>query len=413
MKISTITARMILDSRGNPTVEADITLSDGSFGRAGVPSGASTGSREAHELRDGNDAYGGLGVSTAIHNITTVISPAVATTEFASQKELDDYLCKLDGTRSKSQLGANAVLAVSLAFAKATAVSKQLPLYRYISEIAGNAKNTLPTPMFNVINGGKHALGSADIQEFMIVPVGISNFSEALRAGTEIFHTLGKMLTEAGHSTAVGDEGGYCLPPNTKNSGAIDLIVTAITQAGYTPGKDVSIALDVASSELYADALYILKAEGKSFTSAELINYYSDLVQKYPIISIEDGLDEDDWANWAKLNTELGEACMLVGDDLLVTNTTYIQQAIDTSACNAVLIKPNQIGTLSETIAAVHLAHDNSMSTVMSHRSGETEDTTIAHLSVGLGSKYIKSGSLSRSERLAKYNELLRISEQL
>lgn len=413
MVIKQLRARMILDSRGNPTVEVDCTLEAGETGRASVPSGASTGSREAIELRDNDTAYGGLGVQRALKNITSVIAPAVIGKPFDSQNEFDAFLCELDGTENKSNLGANALLAVSLAFAKATANSRNQQLFKYMAGISNTAPNHLPTPMFNVINGGKHALNSADIQEFMIVPTGISSYEKQLQAGTEVFHTLGTLLAHKECATTVGDEGGYVLPPHHKNTDALELIVEAIEKAGYEPGKELSIALDVASSEIYDEGVYTLQSERLSLKSAELIAYYQQLLEHYPIISIEDGLDENDWSNWTTMNSDLGGDIMLVGDDLLVTNTTYIQQAVDEKVCNAVLIKPNQIGTLSETIDAVSLTHKNNMTTIMSHRSGETEDTTIAHLAVGLGTKFIKSGSLSRSERLAKYNELLRIQETL
>ena len=411
MTITKILPRQILDSRGNPTIEVDLTLQDGSVGRAAVPSGASTGSREAVELRDGNNiVYAGLGVQDAVANVKNVIAPALIGNEFG-QAKLDSVLCKLDGTENKSKLGANAILAVSLAFAKACADSKQQVLFEHIREISGNDRSTLPVPMFNIINGGRHANNSADIQEFMIVPSGIEGISKKIQAGAEIFHNLGKLLNKQGFVTSVGDEGGFTLPEKHTNTDALDLILQAIEESNYQPGKDIFIALDVAASELYEDDKYNFKAEGITFNSSELINFYKNLIQSYPIISIEDGLDEDDWQGWAKLSESLGDSLMIVGDDLLVTNTTYIQKAIDEKACNSVLIKPNQIGTLSEVIDAVRLSHENGFNTIMSHRSGETEDTTIAHLAVGLGCKFIKSGSLSRSERLAKYNELLRIYE--
>lgn len=411
MIITKILPRQILDSRGNPTVEVDVILEDGSFGRADVPSGASTGSREAIELRDGdNTVYAGLGVQDAIANINNVIIPAVISRDF-EQAELDSTLCKLDGTENKSKIGANAILAVSLAYAKACANAKNQALFEHIREISGTNPSKLPVPMFNIINGGKHAKNSADIQEFMILPSGIESISKQIQAGAEIFHCLGKILNTLGFATSVGDEGGFTLPQKHTNTDALDLIVHAIKEANYEPGKDIFIALDVAASELYINGTYNFTAEGNEFNSNDLIEFYKKLIQSYPIVSIEDGLDEDDWQGWTKLNESLGDSTMIVGDDLLVTNTTYIQKAIDQKACNAVLIKPNQIGTLTETIEAVQLAHENGFNTVMSHRSGETEDTTIAHLAVGLGCKFIKSGSLSRSERLAKYNELLRITE--
>lgn len=413
MKITKIIARQILDSRGNPTVEVDLTLEDGSLGRAAVPSGASTGSREAIELRDHDDkVYGGQGVQKAIANVENIIKPQIINKEI-DQSALDALLCKLDSTENKSRLGANSILAVSLAFAKAVAVSKNTPLFKHVADLAENTETALLTPMFNIVNGGKHAKHSADIQEFMIVPNGIKGVAQQIQAGSEIFHELGKLLNERGYATTVGDEGGYGLPENHSNSDAIDLIIQAIEAANYSTKDQISIALDVAASELYENGSYNFASEEKKFSTGELIDFYSGLSEKYPILSIEDGLDENDWAGWEQLNEKLGESTMLVGDDLLVTNTTYIQKAIDQKSCNAVLIKPNQIGTLSETINAVKLAHANNMKTIMSHRSGETEDTTIAHLAVGLGCSYIKSGSLSRSERLAKYNELIRIAENL
>lgn len=407
MEIAQITARMIYDSRGNPTVEADVKLADGSCGRAAVPSGASTGEHEALELRDGGSHWHGKGVQKAIAHIDTVISPALVGSSPASQKELDATLLQLDGSADKSTLGANAILAVSLAWAKAAAGHPKKPLFASVGEGA-----QLPIPMCNIINGGKHAPGTADIQEFMIVPHGITGLDEQLRAASEVFHTLGANLREQDHVTTVGDEGGYGLPKGEKNTDALKLIVTAIKESGYTTDQ-IGIALDVAASELYINSLYNFTSESKTYSSDELIEYYKRLVDEFPIISIEDGLDQNDWTGWQKLHKALGDRIMLVGDDLLVTNTEFIQKAIDQSACNAVLVKPNQIGTLTETIEAVQLAHNNDMTTVMSHRSGETEDTTIAHLAVGLGCKFIKFGSMSRSERLAKYNELLRISEKL
>lgn len=407
MEIAHITARMIYDSRGNPTVEADVKLADGSCGRAAVPSGASTGEHEALELRDGGTQWDGKGVQKAIAHIDTVIAPALVGSSPASQKELDATLLQLDGSTDKSTLGANAILAVSLAWAKAAAEHAKKPLF---ASVGGAAQ--LPIPMCNIMNGGKHAPGSSDIQEFMIVPHGITGLDEQLRAASEIFHTLGGNLRSAGHLTTVGDEGGYGLPQGEQNIDALKRIVAAIRESGYTTDQ-VGIALDVAASELYKSSLYNFTSESKTYSSDELIDYYAKLVDEFPIISIEDGLDQNDWSGWVKLQKSLADRIMLVGDDLLVTNTEFIQKAINQSACNAVLIKPNQIGTLTETIEAVQLAHDNDMTTVMSHRSGETEDTTIAHLAVGLGCKYIKTGSMSRSERLAKYNELLRISEQL
>jgi enolase len=388
-----------------------VTLEGNFFGRASVPSGVSTGSREAVELRDGGKEYGGKGVSKALSNIKKIIATDVVGKEFTSQKDLDNKLIELDGTENKSRLGANAVLAVSLAFAKATAVSKDQALHYYLADIAGT-KPTMPIPMFNVFNGGKHAENSTDIQEFMIVPNGISGYSEQLRAGAEIFQTLKKILGERQLDTTVGDEGGFA-PSDHTNTEALDLIFQAIQLAGYEPGEDISIALDVAASELYENSSYNFASEGRMLLSTELIDYYKDLLTKYPIISIEDGLDENDWQGWARLNDKLGNKVMLVGDDLLVTNTTYIKKAIDEKSCNTVLIKLNQIGTLTETLEAINLARKNDMEIIISHRSGETEDTFIAALAVGVGANFIKSGSLSRSERLCKYNELLRIQGYL
>lgn len=414
VKIQSITPRMILDSRGNPTVEVDLVLTSGAFGRAAVPSGASTGDREAVELRDGHTDYLGLGVEKVLTHIATVITPTLLSDEISSQKELDSKLIQLDGSENKSTLGANAILVVSLAFAKACASEQHIPLFTYIAHIAGNRHGLhTPIPMFNVINGGKHANKSADMQEFMIVPHGLRSFSKQLQAGSEIFHNLKSYLESEGYATSVGDEGGFTLPSGKHNEDALTILVKAIKNSGYQPGGSVAIALDVAASELYDGKKYLFEADEKRFTAQELTEYYKNLLTRYPIISIEDGLDQNDWPGWQHMDTLLDKDVLLVGDDLLVTNVKYIQKAIDEKACNAVLIKPNQIGTLTETIEAVQLAHKHKLTTIMSHRSGETEDTTIADLAVGLGCKYIKSGSLSRSERLAKYNQLLRISEQL
>ncbi len=412
MIIKQIIARQIYDSRGYPTVEADVILDDGTLGRAAVPSGASTGEREALELRDREKAFSGKGVNKALSNIKDRIAPVVIGMDASDQTSIDEAMNDLDGTEKKSGLGANAMLAVSLACAHAAARSRNVPLYQHFADISGNSKRALPTPMCNIINGGKHAKGSTDFQEFMIVPNGAKDFSSALQMCSEVFHALGAILTKNNQSTTVGDEGGYA-PHLDSNRQALELIIQAITEAGYTPGQDISIALDVAASEFFEDGKYNLATENRQLSSAEMIKYYEELVNKFPIVSIEDGLDENDWDNWAKLKVALGDKKMLVGDDLLVTNTKYIQQAIDNNSCNAVLIKPNQIGTLTETIQAVQMAQESGFKTVISHRSGETEDTTIAHLAVGLGAPYIKTGSFSRSERLAKYNELLRISETL
>ena len=412
MRITSITARQILDSRGNPTVEAEIRLESGSLGRAAVPSGASTGQHEAVELRDGGTAWGGLGVTKAVANIQTELSALVVGRDASDQAGLDRVMVALDGTPNKARLGANAILAVSLAAAKAAAQSKNQQLYEYVADLAGSTPS-LPRPMMNVINGGQHAAGSTDIQEFMIVPQRATSMEQTLQIGTEVFHALAKGLTRAGYTTTVGDEGGFAPAVRHGNTEALDLLMEAITAAGYIPGQDVSLALDVAASELLQGDKYELKTEGKLLSAPQLIAWYEELAVKYPIISIEDGLDENDWAGWQALTERLGSKLQLVGDDLLVTNVRHLQRAIDERAGNAILIKPNQIGTLSETIAAVTLAQQHSWNTIVSHRSGETEDVTIAHLAVGLGVGQIKTGSLSRSERVAKYNELLRISESL
>jgi len=413
MNITSIHARQILDSRGNPTVEADVLLEDGTMGRAAVPSGASTGSHEAIELRDGGAAYGGKGVLQAVTNVNTELNDLLLGHDASDQAGIDRKMIALDGTENKGRLGANALLAVSLAVAKAAAISKKQPLYEYVAALAGTKNMTLPIPMMNIINGGKHASGSTDIQEFMIMPVGATSFSQCLQIGTEIFHALGKVLADKGYATTVGDEGGYAPAVKQGNAEALELISEAVTKAGYTLGKDVVLALDVASSELMEDGAYKLATENKSLSSSEMVAFYKDLAARFPIVSIEDGLGEDDWDGWKKLTTELGDGLQLVGDDLLVTNTAFLKRAIDEKAGNAILVKVNQIGTLTETIEAVQMAHNAGWKAVMSHRSGETEDTTIAHLAVGLGVGQIKTGSLSRSDRVAKYNELLRIEEQL
>ena len=410
-KISHIKARQILDSRGNPTVEADVTLADGGFGRAAVPSGASTGSGEALELRDGGTDYGGKAVSVAVGNINSTIAEALTGLDATDQAGIDQVMIELDGTSNKSKLGANAILAVSLATAKAAAASSSTPLYRHVAQLAGMNSLSLPMPMMNIMNGGEHAAGASDIQEYMIVPIGASDFNSALRMGVEIFHTLKRVLHDAGYPTTVGDEGGYAPSVRSGNREPLELIQTAAETAGYQLGKDVALALDVAASEFYTDGLYDLKTEAKQLTASQLIDWYDSLRGDFPIVSIEDGLDENDWANWTALNHKLGSDLQLVGDDLLVTNTKLLEQAIAKNAANAILIKPNQIGTLSETIRAVQLAQASGWNTVMSHRSGETEDTTIAHLAVGLNTGQIKTGSLSRTDRVAKYNELLRIAE--
>lgn len=411
--IKSIVARQIFDSRGNPTVECDVTLEDGSFGRAAVPSGASTGAGEALELRDGGDAYGGKGVTKAVANIHDVIAPALNGMDAADQRAIDNKLLELDGTDNKAKLGANATLAVSLAVAKAAATSKKQPLYRHIGDLADNNTFTLPMPMLNILNGGKHAEGSTDIQEFMIMPVGAADFTAAMQIANEIYHALGKLLREKGYATTVGDEGGYAPSVKGGSTEALDLIKEAVVKASYDFGKDVVLALDVAASELAGEDGYNFVREGKLYTTDQLISRYEELTNNYPIVSIEDGLSEHDWDGWKWLTERLGGKVQLVGDDLLVTNTKLLQKAIDQNSANAILIKPNQIGTLSEAIDAVTMAQKAGWNTVMSHRSGETEDSTIAHLAVGLNTGQIKTGSFSRSDRIAKYNQLIRIAESL
>ncbi len=409
--IKNIKGREILDSRGNPTVEVEILLSDGTFGRAAVPSGASTGSHEAVELRDGGTRYMGKGVLKAVKNVNETIAKALIKKSF-TQRELDEKLIALDGTPNKSKLGANAILGVSLAFARATAYSNKKPLYTHIASLSKNKTPTLPVPMMNIMNGGAHAVNSTDIQEFMIVPHGFTTFAKALQAGTEVFHTLKKILHSKGLPTTVGDEGGFA-PSLPTNEDALKLVVEAIEKAGYKPGKQISIALDVASTELYKDGKYHLESENKTFTSEEFVAYYEALVAKYPIISIEDALSEDDWEGYALLTKKLGKKIQLVGDDLFVTNVNRLQRGIDEKVCNSILIKFNQIGTLTETLDSIALAGKAGYTSVISHRSGETEDSTIAHIAVGTGAGQIKTGSLSRTDRIAKYNQLLRIEEAL
>lgn len=410
-KIQFVKARWILDSRGNPTVEADVTLEDGSFGRAAVPSGASTGAAEALELRDGGDQFMGKGVSKAVANINDKIAPAVIGHEASDQAVIDQIMLDLDGTDNKSNLGANAILAVSLATAKASAAAAGLPLYRYIANLTDTKDISLPLPMMNVMNGGAHANWSTDIQEFMIIPVGAPTFQEGIREATEVFHVLAKVLKEKGYPTTVGDEGGYAPNVREGNAEPLHLIEAAVTRAGYKLGEDFMLGLDIASSEFYHDGIYDLKVEGKQLDSAGMIEFTKNLIANNPLATVEDALAEEDWANWTKLEAEVGEHTQLVGDDLLVTNVKRLQKAIDEKAANSILIKPNQIGSLTETINAVKLAKANGFTTVMSHRSGETEDTTIAHLAVGLNCEQIKTGSLSRTDRVAKYNELMRIAE--
>jgi len=408
--ISSITARQILDSRGNPTVEADVVLRDGTLGRAAVPSGASTGAGEALELRDSGSGWGGKSVYQAVHNVNEIIAPALAGKDASDQTALDNIMLALDGTDNKSKLGANAILSVSLAAAKAAANAKKQPLWRYIADLTGKSPS-LPLPMMNVMNGGAHAAFATDIQEFMIICKGAKTFEETLKMGTEIFHALAKILKNHDYPTTVGDEGGYAPRVRSGNREPLTLLSEAITSAGYTLGSDVVFAMDAASSEFYQDGRYELKCEGKSLSSEEMIDWIEALVNEFPIVSIEDGLAENDWSGWQQLRARIGDRIQLVGDDLLVTNTSLVQKAIDEHAANALLVKPNQIGSLTETIQAVSMAQDAGWNTVMSHRSGETEDTTISHLAVGLDCGQIKTGSLSRTDRIAKYNELLRIAE--
>ncbi|UCB57793.1 MAG: phosphopyruvate hydratase [Candidatus Omnitrophota bacterium] len=411
MKIKDAKAREIIDSRGNPTVEVDVILNDGILGRAAVPSGASTGEHEAVELRDGDRArFLGKGVTRAIENVVNVIKPAILDKDASNQEEIDKILIDLDGTENKGRLGANAILGVSLASAKAASAAAKLPLYRYLG---GGSAVTLPVPMMNILNGGKHADNNVDIQEFMIFPLGVNSFSQGLRAGCEVFQHLKKILHKNKLSTAVGDEGGFA-PDLKSNTEAIEVIIQAIEQAGYKPGKDIYLALDAAASSFYDGKNYILEAEkNPKKTADELIEFYQELVEKYPVVSIEDGLAEDDWDGWRKMTEKLGQDIQIVGDDLFVTNTKRLKRGIDEKCANSILIKVNQIGTLSETLAAIKMAKENGFSSVISHRSGETEDATIAHLAVATSCGQIKTGSTSRSERLSKYNELLRIEEEL
>lgn len=410
--IKDIKARQILDSRGNPTVEADVILSTGDMGRAAVPSGASTGSGEALELRDDDKKYyQGKGVLKAVWNAGNTIRDILVGNS-ADQETVDQLMLDLDGTDNKSNLGANAILAVSLANAKAVANAHNIPLYKHIAEIAGTEDEIcLPMPMMNVMNGGAHADWSTDFQEYMIVPHGANSMGEAIQMGTEIFHALKDVLKERGYQTTVGDEGGYAPKVRDGNNEPLECIWMAIERAGYRPGKDIAIAMDIASSEFHDGDHYTLKTNGYWKTSDDLINWYTWILDNYPLVSIEDGLAEDDWEGWKDMTRRLGERCQLVGDDLFVTNEKLLQRGINERVGNAILIKPNQIGTLTETIRTVKLAKKNNYRTIISHRSGETEDTTIAHLAVGLGTGQIKTGSMSRSERIAKYNELLRISE--
>ena len=408
--IESVHAREILDSRGNPTLEVDVRLVSGDEGRAAVPSGASTGAHEVVELRDGDaKRYLGKGVLTAVANVNGPIAAAIAGHDATDQRGLDARLVDLDGTDDRSNLGANAVLGVSLATAKAAASAADLPLYAYLG---GSNAHVLPVPCMNVLNGGSHAESSVDMQEFMVVPIGAASFAEALRMGTEVYHHLKAVLKGRGLSTGLGDEGGFA-PDLPSNAAALDLLVEAIGAAGYTAGEDVAIALDPAMSELYRDGAYHLEGEGRVLSTDEMIELWADLVDRYPIVSIEDGLDEEDWAGWSRLTARLGDRVQLVGDDLLVTNPAFVRRAIDERAANSVLIKVNQIGTLTEAMDTVALAQRNAWTAMVSHRSGETEDTTIADLAVAVGSGQIKTGAPARSDRVAKYNQLLRIEEQL
>ena len=409
-EIKAIKAREVLDSRGNPTVEVDVCLANGILGRAIVPSGASTGQFEAVELRDGDKKrYLGKGVTKAVNHVNTIIAPQLVGKDVRMQVEIDQFLIHLDGTENKANLGANAILGVSLACAKVAAKASNMSLYRYIG---GTNAKVLPAPMMNILNGGKHADNTVDIQEFMIMPLGAPTFKEALRVGTEVFHALKAVLKDKGYSTAVGDEGGFA--PNLKsNEEAFLVIVEAIEKAGYTAGEDVYIAIDVASSELYKDGKYHLTGEGVEKTAEEMIDFYEAMIKKYPIVSIEDGLDEEDWAGWKSMTERLGEKVQLVGDDLFVTNTKRLGRGIDNHTANSILIKVNQIGTLTETLEAIELAKEAGYTAVISHRSGETEDVTIADIAVAVNAGQIKTGAPSRTDRVAKYNQLLRIEEEL
>ena len=408
IKIKDIRGREILDSRGNPTVEADVTLADGTMARAGVPSGASTGTREAVELRDGDKSrYLGKGVRKAVANVNGVLRDGLLGRDFENQRALDDCMIALDGSDNKGTLGANALLAISLATAKAEAASKGISLFRHLG-----SSTMMPVPMMNIINGGAHADNSVDIQEFMILPVGAPNFTEALRYGAEVFHSLKSVLSGQGLNTAVGDEGGFA-PDLASNRAALDTIMTAIEKAGFKAGDDILLGLDAASSEFYKDGVYDLESEGRQFDSAGFTDYLAELADAYPIITIEDGMDESDWDGWRLLTEKLGDRVQIVGDDLFVTNTSILQRGIDEKIGNSILIKPNQIGTLSETLDAITMADEAGFSAVISHRSGETSDATIADIAVGTQATQIKTGSLSRSDRVSKYNQLLRIEEEL
>ncbi|MBA2644935.1 MAG: phosphopyruvate hydratase [Solirubrobacterales bacterium] len=408
-QVESVHGRQILDSRGNPTVEVEITLRSGASGRAAVPSGASTGEFEATELRDGGSQWAGKGVGKAVANVNGEIAETIAGFDVLDQKGLDQQLISLDGTPNKSRLGANAILGVSLAAARAAAAEERLPLWRYLG---GDAARVLPVPMMNVVNGGAHADNSIDFQEFMVVPCGAPTFSEGLRMGVEVFHQLKKTLHDRGLGTGVGDEGGFA-PNLESNEAALGALIEAIEGAGYQPGSDLAIALDPATSEIHADGAYALEHEGRTLSATEMVAYWADLAERYPILSIEDGMDEEDWDGWKALTDRIGSSVQLVGDDLFVTNTERLRRGIDGGVGNSILIKVNQIGTLSETFAAIDMARAAGYTAVMSHRSGETEDTTIADLAVATGCGQIKTGAPSRSDRVAKYNQLLRIEEAL
>ena len=408
--ITNVQARQILDSRGNPTVEVDVYLEDGTLGRASVPSGASTGANEAVELRDGDKkVYGGKGVLKAVENVNDTIAPELIDLDATEQVAIDELMIALDGTDTKAKLGANAILGVSLAVAKAAARGLGLPLYRYIG---GTSARQLPVPMMNIMNGGKHADSNVDMQEFMAMPVGAKSFAEALQMGTDVYHALKGVLKARGLATAVGDEGGFA-PNLPSNEEAIKVILEAIDKAGYKSGEQIMIAMDPAASEFYDNGSYVLKGEGRTLSGDQMVDYYADLVEKYPIISIEDGLAEDDWATWRKLTERIGHKVQLVGDDLFVTNTKFLQKGIDSQTANSILVKVNQIGTLTETLAAIELAKEAGYTAVVSHRSGETEDATIADIVVATNAGQIKTGAPARTDRVAKYNQLLRIEESL
>jgi enolase len=408
--ITNVQARQILDSRGNPTVEVDVYLEDGTLGRASVPSGASTGANEAAELRDGDKkVYGGKGVLKAVENVNERIAPELIDLDATEQVAIDEMMIQLDGSDNKGKLGANAILGVSLAVAKAAARGLGLPLYRYIG---GTSARQLPVPMMNIMNGGKHADSNVDMQEFMAMPVGAESFAEALQMGTDVYHALKGVLKARGLATSVGDEGGFA-PNLPSNEEAIRVILEAITKAGYTPGEQVMIAMDPAASEFYEGGRYVLKGEGRSLSGDEMVDYYADLVEKYPIISLEDGLAEDDWETWHKLTARVGHKVQLVGDDLFVTNTKFLERGITSGTANSILIKVNQIGTLTETLAAIEMAKQAGYTAVVSHRSGETEDSTIADIVVATNAGQIKTGAPARTDRVAKYNQLLRIEESL